>query len=69
MNGARHAHHGMVLILVLIVIAALSLAALTYAEWMLTEREAAFLSERQAQARALAASGVAAAQLFLSNDA
>ncbi len=58
----------MVLVLVLVVIAMLSLAALTYSELMLTEREAAHLSHRQAQARVLAESGVDAARVFLGWD-
>ena len=59
---------GMVLILVLVVIAVLSLSALTFSELMLVEREAAQLSGRQIQARALAESGVEMARLFLAWD-
>ncbi len=59
----------MVLILVLIVVVILSLAALTYAEWMMTEREAVHVAGRQAQARATAESGVEAVRVFLSDDA
>ncbi|NUQ64427.1 MAG: general secretion pathway protein GspK [Pirellulales bacterium] len=58
----------MVLILVLVVIAALSLAAMTFSEWMFTERQAAVVSGRQAEARALAESGVEAVRQFLSTD-
>jgi len=59
---------GAVLVVVLVVIAALSLSALGYAEWMLTEREAVDLAGRQIQARALAESGIELARLFLSSD-
>ncbi len=58
----------MVLILVLVVIAALSLAAITFSEWMLTERQAATVSGRQVEVRALAESGVEAVRQFLSMD-
>jgi DNA uptake protein ComE-like DNA-binding protein len=56
---------GIVLVLVLVVIALLSLAGLSFSEMMLTERKAAQTSCRQAQARALAESGVEAARRFL----
>ncbi|NLX95641.1 MAG: general secretion pathway protein GspK [Rhodopirellula sp.] len=59
---------GMVLILVLVVIAMLSLAALTFSEWMLTERQATLVSGRQIEVRALAESGVEATRQFLSMD-
>jgi len=59
---------GMVLILVVVVIAVLSLAALTFSELMLLERRAARLSGRQAQARAAAESGVEMVRLFLAQD-
>jgi len=58
----------MVLILVLVVIAVLSLSALTFSELMLVEREAAQLSGRQVQALAAAESGVQMARLFLAWD-
>lgn len=58
----------MVLILVLVVIAALSLAALTFSEWMLTERQASNVAGRQARARALAESGMEAVLQVLSLD-
>ncbi len=58
----------MILILVLVVIAVLSLGALTFSELMLVEHEAARLSGRQAQAQALAESGVEMARVFLSWD-
>jgi type II secretory pathway component PulK len=59
---------GMILILVLVVIAALALAALTYSEMMFTEREAVEIAGRQAQAKALAQSGVELARVFLGQD-
>lgn len=65
----RRSRRGFILILVLVVIAALSLAALGYSEWMLTEREAVELAGRQIQARALAESGVELARALLSSDA
>ncbi len=58
--------NGMVLILVLVVVALLSLAAFTYSELMLTEHKAARMSGRQAQARALADSGLEVVKQFLS---
>lgn len=60
--GPRRA---MVLIIVLVVIAALSLAALTFALLMVGEREVAQLTGRQVQALALAESGIEAARLYL----
>jgi type II secretory pathway component PulK len=54
---------------VLVVIAALSLAALGYSEWMLVERQAVDVAGRQIQARALAESGVELARAMLSADA
>ena len=48
----RVPRRGMVLIIVMVVIAVLSLAALTFSELMLNERRAARLSGRQAQAQA-----------------
>jgi type II secretory pathway component PulK len=59
---------GMVLILVLVVVALLSLAALSFSQWMLAEREAADLALRQSQAQALADSGIEMARLFLALD-
>ncbi|MFH1269182.1 MAG: hypothetical protein ABIK89_25925 [Planctomycetota bacterium] len=64
----RVSGRGMVLILVLVVIAVLSLGAFTFSELMLVEREAADLTGRQAQSRALAESGVEMARLFLASD-
>ena len=51
---------------VLVAVALLSLAALTFGEMMLVERQAAELAARQVQARALTDSGVAMAALFAS---
>lgn len=59
---------GFILILVLVVIAVLSLSALTYSELMFTEREAVDLAGRQVQARALAASGIEFARVLLAAD-
>lgn len=59
---------GMVLILVLVVVALLSLAALSFSQWMLAEREAAELAVRQSQAQALADSGIEMARLYLALD-
>ncbi len=59
----------MVLLVVLVVIALLALAALGFTELMLSEREAAELSVRQAQARACADSGLEFARSFLTQDA
>jgi len=50
------------------VIAVLSLGALTFSELMLVEHEAASLSGQQAQAQALAESGVEMARVFLALD-
>ena len=58
-------HRGMVLIFVLVVVALLTLAGLTFSELMLVERQAAELSGRRAQSRALADSGLEMARLFL----
>jgi len=59
---------GMVLILVLVVIAILTLAGFAFSELMLTERKAALVSARQAQARALAESGLEMTRLFVVRD-
>jgi DNA uptake protein ComE-like DNA-binding protein len=56
---------GLVLLLVLIVIAMLSLGAYSFTSLMLAHREAAIITGRQAQSRALVDSGVTAVQLFL----
>jgi len=58
----------MVLILVLVVIPVLTLAALTYSELMLVEREASQVALRHVQARELAQSGIDAVRVFLSTD-
>lgn len=59
---------GMVLVVVLVVVALLSLAAYTFAQLMLTQYEAAKLSGRQVQTRALVESGVDTVRLFLMQD-
>jgi type II secretory pathway component PulK len=64
MNGRR----GIVLVLVLVVITLLTLAGLTLSELMIAERKAAQLTGQQAQARALAESGVEMARHFLDSD-
>ncbi len=56
----------MVLLLVLIVIALLSLAAFSFTDMMYAEYKAAIVNQRQAQARALADSGIEFLQRFLS---
>lgn len=56
---------GMILVIVLVAIAMLSIGALTMAQLMLVERQAAELSVRQSQARASAESGVELARMFL----
>jgi Type II secretion system (T2SS), protein K len=61
----RHRRKGLLLILVLIVIAMLSLGAYAFTNLMLAHHEAAVVTGRQAQARALVDSGVTAVQLFL----
>jgi hypothetical protein len=54
--------------LVLVVIAMLTLAGLTYSELMLAERRAALSAAQQAQARASADSGLEMVKLLLSKD-
>lgn len=67
--GRRRRRRGMVLVLVLIVIAILSLSGYTFSSLMWSEHKAADLALRQAQARALAESGVEAARVFLAQQA
>ncbi|WP_347244066.1 hypothetical protein [Thermogutta sp.] len=64
----KRQRRGMVLLVVLVTVALLSLAALTLGDLMLAEREGVHVSNRMAQARALAASGVEAVRLFVSMD-
>ncbi|MDY0166967.1 MAG: type II secretion system protein GspK [Thermoguttaceae bacterium] len=59
---------GMVLILVLVVVAALSLGALAFSELMINRREIVHLTERQVQAAALAESGLEVAKLLLTEQ-
>jgi uncharacterized membrane protein YgcG len=63
------ARRGVVLILVLVVVAILSLAGYGFLEMMWSERKAASMAVKQAQARELAASGVEMAKVFLGQDA
>jgi len=58
-------HKGFILVLVLVVIALLTLVCFTFSELMLTERKAAVISGRQAQALAAAESGLQKARIFL----
>jgi len=55
-----------VLVIVLVVVVVLALAGFTFSELMLVERKAADLSDRQAQARLSADSGLQMARLFMS---
>jgi len=63
-----HRRPGFVLVVVLVVIALMTLAALSFSKLMVTERGAARMSNRQAQARALAESGIDSARVFLCQD-
>jgi DNA uptake protein ComE-like DNA-binding protein len=56
---------GVILILVLVVVAMLALASMTFCELMLNERRAAETAGRQARARSLAQSGAEVARQFL----
>jgi DNA uptake protein ComE-like DNA-binding protein len=58
----------MVLILVLVVVSLLTLAAMTFAELMLAERESAELAGKRVQARLLAESGIEATRLFMMQE-
>ncbi len=60
--------HGMVLVVVLVVVSLLALAALTFSQLMLAEREATELTGRRLAARALAESGVDYARYMLMQD-
>lgn len=66
MRVPQNRRRGAILILVLVVTVALSLAALAFSHWMLTERQTVEFSGRQLQARALAESGIESARLLLS---
>lgn len=61
----RYQRRGMILVFVLVVVALLTLAAGAFAKLMLAERKAVHLSGQEAQARALADSGVEMARLFV----
>ncbi|MBN2217382.1 MAG: general secretion pathway protein GspK, partial [Pirellulales bacterium] len=58
----------MVLIIVLVVVAALSLAALAFSSLMISEREVTHTTGRQIQAMAMAESGIEAARQFLAEE-
>ncbi len=64
----RSARKGMVLILVLVVVAALSLGALAFSELMVNRHEAIHVAGRQVQARLLAESGLEAVKLLLAEQ-
>ena len=64
----RRPRRGVLLMLVLIVVAVLSLAGYSFLELMWSERKAAHMTVKQAQARELAASGVEMAKQFLGQD-
>ncbi len=64
----RRRHGGMILIMVLIVVALLTIAGLTFSELMLIERRTADLAAHRAQARANAESGIELARLFIAED-
>ncbi len=63
----RDARRGVLLLVVLVVIALLCLTSYTFCQLMQSEREAVELTCRQAQARALAESGLEAARLFITD--
>ncbi len=64
----RRQQRGMILLVVLVTVAVLSLAALTFSDLMLAEREGVKVATQIAQARASAMSGVEAARFFVSMD-
>ncbi len=59
---------GMILIIVLVVVAALSLGALAFSSLMVSEREVVYATGRGIQTRALAESGIERARLFLNEN-
>jgi len=65
MNRRTPKRRGIVLVLVLVVVVVLALAGFTFSELMLVERKAADLSDRQAQARLSADSGLQMIRLFM----
>ncbi|NQU26578.1 MAG: general secretion pathway protein GspK, partial [Candidatus Nealsonbacteria bacterium] len=66
--GVHPAARGVVLLVVLVVVAMLSLACATFSELMRVEHAAARISISQAQARALADSGIEMARVFMLKD-
>ncbi len=67
-GGRRRSGRGMVLVVVLVVVSLLTLAALTFSQLMLAERQATELAGRRLQARALAQSGIDYVRLMLAQD-
>ena len=67
-RGVHRHPRAMILVVVLVVISLLSLAALTFSQLMLAEREATELAGRRIQARALANSGIDYVRLLLAQD-
>ncbi|MEZ6118955.1 MAG: type II secretion system protein GspK [Pirellulaceae bacterium] len=61
----KHKLSGIILVVVLVVIAMLALAAYTFTDLMLTEKEAALLNGHQIQARNLVDSGVEQVKVYL----
>jgi type II secretory pathway component PulK len=61
----NRSRRGMILLVVLVVIALCAMAAITFSELMMAEREAANIAVRKAQVRMLADSGLEAARMFL----
>lgn len=68
LRSPHRSRRGMALVLVLVAIALLSLAAYTFAELMYAEREAAWITGRGIQARALADSGCEFAMRFATQE-
>lgn len=67
-SSSPRARRGMVLVVVLVVVSLLTLAALTFSQLMLAEREATELTGRHLQARALAESGIDYVRSMLTQD-
>ena len=68
MSARSSPRRGIILLLVLVVVAMLTLAALGFAELMLNEHRAAVTFSRQSQARSFAESGAELAAQFLDRD-
>ena len=67
--GAAKQRRGALLLVVLVVVALLSIANLSYFEWTFAERKAANAATRREQAHAAAESGVAMLRVYLSQEA